>query len=43
MTKDVEIIIWENYGGLSLYDIYIWKICTIEDEEINFVNKYVYD
>ena len=26
-----------KYGGLSLYDIYFEKICSIDDEDIHFV------
>ena len=33
----------ENYFGLSLYDIYIDKIYTMDDEDLHFVKKYGYD
>ena len=32
----------EKYDGLFLYDIYINKIYIIDDEDIQFVNKYGY-
>ena len=31
-----------TYGDLSIYDIYIEKIYSIGNEEINFVDKYGY-
>ena len=33
----------ENYCGISLYDIYIEKRYTIDDEDLPFVKKYGYD
>ena len=32
----------EKYCDLSLYDIYLMKIYTIDHEDIHFVNKYLY-
>ena len=31
-----------KYGGISLYDVDFEKINTIDDEEINLVNKYFF-
>ena len=33
-------LIFGKYGGLSLYDIYIENIYTIDYDDINFVKKY---
>ena len=27
---------WEKYGGISLYDIYIYNRYSIDDEDIHF-------
>ena len=40
-AKDPALDFWKKMVfSLSLYNIGIEKICTIDDEDINFVNKY---
>ena len=33
---------FSKYGGLSTYDIYLWRRYSINDEDIKFVKGHVY-